>query len=78
MKHTISNAAVLCATAAGAADKDAWKNYSNAELVVIDEAAHLPEYQTWPLFAFYPKSKGTIIVGDPNQLPPFFKGRKLR
>ncbi|OAL18202.1 hypothetical protein AYO20_11769 [Fonsecaea nubica] len=74
LAHTISHASVICATVGGAADDFCSTNYAQAELIVVDEAARVPEYQMWPLFAFYPKAVGKILVGDPNQLGPMIKG----
>lgn len=76
MDYTISHATAVCATAAGAADICFTKNYQEAELIVVDEAARLPEYQWWPLLGLFPHAIGKIMVGDPDQLPPVaeFKG----
>ncbi|KIW75696.1 hypothetical protein Z517_10438 [Fonsecaea pedrosoi CBS 271.37] len=74
LAHTISHASVICATVGGAADDFCSTNYAEAELIVVDEATRVPEYQMWPLFAFYTKAIGKILVGDPNQLGPLIKG----
>ncbi|ETI23246.1 hypothetical protein G647_05044 [Cladophialophora carrionii CBS 160.54] len=70
MAYTISNAAAVCATIAGAADAVFTKDYSEAELIVVDEASRIPEYYWWPLLAYFPKAVGKIMVGDHFQLPP--------
>ncbi|KIX97972.1 uncharacterized protein Z520_06050 [Fonsecaea multimorphosa CBS 102226] len=74
LAFTISEASVICATVGGAADEFCSKNYVGAELIVVDEAARIPEYQMWPLLAFYPNAVGKVLVGDPNQLGPTIKG----
>ncbi|KIW10263.1 hypothetical protein PV08_11225 [Exophiala spinifera] len=66
----VQGATALCATVGGAAEYNISRHYSNAELIVMDEAARMPEFETWPLFAFYPKAVGKIMVGDPDQLGP--------
>ncbi|EXJ62897.1 hypothetical protein A1O7_03340 [Cladophialophora yegresii CBS 114405] len=70
MAYTISNAAAVCATVAGAADAVFTKNYSEAELIVVDEASRIAEYYWWPLLAYFPNAVGKIMVGDHFQLPP--------
>lgn len=70
MGLAICNATALCATVAGAVDSRVAPNYVDAELIAIDEAARVPEYQWWPLLVFYPKAIGKIMVGDPDQLQP--------
>ena len=76
MEFTIRNACAVCATVAGAADDFVHKSYEDAEIIVVDEAARLPEYQWWPLLAFYPKAIGKVMVGDPNHLRPWTGGDK--
>ncbi|KAL6245130.1 hypothetical protein RBB50_007905 [Rhinocladiella similis] len=66
----IQGATALCATIGGAAEDKISKHYSHAELIVMDEAARMPEFETWTLFAFYPKAIGKIMVGDHKQLGP--------
>ena len=78
MGRTIAQATAICATVAGAVDNVVTENYGSlAELIVVDEAARVPEYQWWPLLTSYPKAVGKIMVGDPNQLQPALaKGEK--
>ncbi len=64
MAFTIARATGVCATIAGAADSFFTRNYSKAELIVVDEASRVPEFHWWPLLAFYPKVVGKIMVGD--------------
>lgn len=45
MGYTIQKATAICATVAGAADSLVTRNYKDAELIVVDEAARVPEYQ---------------------------------
>lgn len=70
LAYAIQNATGICATIGGAADSFVTKNYDSAELVVIDEAARVPEYLMWPLLASYPNAIGKVLVGDPDQLRP--------
>ena len=71
MRHTIAQATAICATVAGAVDNVVTESYGDlVELIVVDEAARVPEYQWWPLLTGYPKAVGKIMVGDPNQLQP--------
>lgn len=70
MSYTINHATALCATVAGAADSFVAESYKDAELLVVDEASRVPEFQWWPLLAFYPNAAGKMMVGDPDQLPP--------
>ncbi|KIW57473.1 hypothetical protein PV05_06021 [Exophiala xenobiotica] len=67
---TIRGATALCATVGGAADDTVSTNFSNAELIVMDEAARMPEHEVWTLLAFYREAIGKIMVGDPDQLGP--------
>ena len=78
MAKAISGATAICATVAGAVGSDVTQVYGEqAELIVVDEAARVPEYQWWPLLTSYPSAIGKIMVGDPNQLPPpVSKGEK--
>ncbi|KAI1626688.1 P-loop containing nucleoside triphosphate hydrolase protein [Exophiala viscosa] len=76
MRYTIAHATALCATVAGAADGFVAKSYRDAELLVVDEASKVPEFQWWPLLAFYPNAAGKIMVGDPDQLPPHIETDK--
>lgn len=72
MRDTIRGATALCATVAGAADIDVTESYgSKAELIVVDEAARVKEYEWWPLLIFYPNAIGKIMIGDRAQLQPF-------
>ncbi|KAJ9623353.1 hypothetical protein H2204_011169 [Knufia peltigerae] len=66
----VRGATALCATVGGAAEFNISRHYSNAELIIMDEAARIPEFETWTLFAFYPKALGKIMVGDPDQMGP--------
>lgn len=68
--HVINHATAICATVAGAGQRVLCSSYSDAELLVVDEAARVVEYEWWPLLAFYPKAIGKIMVGDKDQLPP--------
>ncbi|KAK5326709.1 hypothetical protein LTR93_003572 [Exophiala xenobiotica] len=70
---TIQGATTLCATVGGAADDTVSTNFSDAELIVMDEASRMPEHEVWTLLAFYPKAIGKIMVGDPDQLGPYVK-----
>ncbi|KAK4937961.1 hypothetical protein LTR10_021526 [Elasticomyces elasticus] len=70
MSHVISHATAVCATVAGAGHPLLCSSYADAELLVVDEAARVVEYEWWPLLAFYPKLMGKIMVGDKDQLPP--------
>lgn len=71
-KDTIGDATALCAKVAGAADSDVTEAYGNrAEVIVVDEAAKVAEYQWWPLIAFYKNAVGKIMIGDINQLRPY-------
>jgi len=70
MSHVISHATAVCATVAGAGHPVLCSSYSDAELLVVDEAARVVEYEWWPLLAFYPNVIGKIMVGDKDQLPP--------
>jgi hypothetical protein len=74
MAYTISNAAAVCATIAGAADPVFTRSYSEAELIVVDEASRIPECYWWPLLACFPHAVGKIMVGDHFQLPPRVDG----
>ncbi|KIW26954.1 uncharacterized protein PV07_06739 [Cladophialophora immunda] len=74
LAYTINHASVICATVGGAADGFFCKHYADAELIVVDEAARVPEYQMWPLLACYPNAVGKVLVGDPNQLGPMIRG----
>jgi hypothetical protein len=67
---TIRCATALCATVGGAADHMVSTNFSDAALIVMDEAARMPEHEVWTLLAFYRKAIGKIMVGDPDQLGP--------
>ncbi|KAI1869629.1 hypothetical protein JX265_006719 [Neoarthrinium moseri] len=71
-RHTISNATAICSTVAGAMDINVTRAYGSlAELIVVDEAARIPEYDWWPLIAFYTNARCKLMIGDKNQLPPF-------
>ncbi|KIV84947.1 hypothetical protein PV11_00692 [Exophiala sideris] len=70
MSHVISHATAVCATVAGAGQPALCSSYADAELLVVDEAARVVEYEWWSLLAFYPKLIGKIMVGDKDQLPP--------
>ncbi|KAI1627539.1 P-loop containing nucleoside triphosphate hydrolase protein [Exophiala viscosa] len=70
MSHVISHATAVCATVAGAGQSVLCSSYAEAELLVVDEAARVVEYEWWPLLAFYPNIIGKIMVGDKDQLPP--------
>ncbi|RYO77300.1 hypothetical protein DL766_000224 [Monosporascus sp. MC13-8B] len=78
MGHAIQNAAAISATVTGAVNSLVTRNYREAELIVVDEAARVPEYQWWPLLAFYPNAVGKIMVGDPDQLPPYVDEGEVR
>ncbi|RYP17089.1 hypothetical protein DL765_004708 [Monosporascus sp. GIB2] len=78
MGHAIQNAAAISATVTGAVNSLATRNYREAELIVVDEAARVPEYQWWPLLVFYPNAVGKIMVGDPDQLPPYVDEGEVR
>ncbi|KAK8043864.1 hypothetical protein PG994_012702 [Apiospora phragmitis] len=82
--ETLSKAMAVCATVAGVGD-DAVKmsfgfynavgkvNYPKCDLIVVDEAARVAEYQWWPLLGFYDNSTnfiGKIMVGDFKQMGP--------
>lgn len=67
MKDTIKGAAAVCATVSGASD-DRCKY--PADLIVVDEAARVPEYSWWPLLEYSPDARGKILVGDPFQMAP--------
>ncbi|KAJ9612117.1 hypothetical protein H2200_003714 [Cladophialophora chaetospira] len=73
LTYTINSASAICATVAGAADSFFSQHYADAELLVVDEAARIPEYQMWPLLVFFPRAAGKILVGDRKQLPPTIK-----
>ncbi|KAK4938037.1 hypothetical protein LTR10_021444 [Elasticomyces elasticus] len=77
MRYTIAHATALCSTVAGAADSLVAESYKDAGLLVVDEASRVPEYQWWPLLAFYPNLVGKIMVGDPDQLPPHIETDKM-
>ncbi|RYP92687.1 hypothetical protein DL770_001200 [Monosporascus sp. CRB-9-2] len=47
------------------------EEFEQAELIVVDEAARVPEYQWWSLLVFYPNAVGKIMVGDSDQLLPY-------
>lgn len=70
LRSTIRDSTAICCTVAGAFDHDVHESFEGAEMVVVDEAARVMEYQLWPLFAFYKHARGKIMVGDPNQLGP--------
>ncbi|KAK8126983.1 uncharacterized protein PG998_002742 [Apiospora kogelbergensis] len=70
MKTVIEGAAAVCATVAGVADDMVTQSYKACELIIVDEAARVPEYQWWPLLGFYPRAIGKIMVGDPFQMQP--------
>ncbi|KAK8875242.1 DNA helicase [Apiospora arundinis] len=70
MGKIIGRATAVCATVAGVADPLVRLNYIMSELIVVDEAARVPEYQWWPLLGFYKHAQGKIMVGDPLQMEP--------
>ncbi|KAK7923644.1 Regulator of nonsense transcripts 1-like protein [Apiospora marii] len=82
--HTLRHATAVCATVSGVGD-DAVRasfgvgdyavkmGYPKCDLVVVDEAARVSEYQWWPLIAFYDDGRkpiGKIMVGDIKQMGP--------
>ncbi|KAJ9500643.1 hypothetical protein H2202_003859 [Exophiala xenobiotica] len=71
--HVISSATSVCCTATGAGNPKVSGPYADAELLVVDEAARVVEYELWPLLAFYQNLVGKILVGDIDQLPPVLK-----
>lgn len=70
LRSTIQQSTAVCCTVAGAFDIDVNTSFAEAEMIIVDEAARVMEYQLWPLFAFYRNAKGKIMVGDPDQLGP--------
>ncbi|RYP83202.1 hypothetical protein DL769_001398 [Monosporascus sp. CRB-8-3] len=70
MGHAIQNAAAICATVTETVNSLVTRNYREAELIVVDEAARVSEYQWWPLLVFHPNAVGKIVVDDPDQIPP--------
>ncbi|KIW56291.1 hypothetical protein PV05_04961 [Exophiala xenobiotica] len=71
--YSISSATSICCTATGAGNPKVSGPYADAELLVVDEAARVVEYELWPLLAFYQNLVGKILVGDIDQLPPVLK-----
>ncbi|RYP47804.1 hypothetical protein DL768_006213 [Monosporascus sp. mg162] len=61
MGNAIQNAATICATVTGAVNSLVTRNYREAELIVVDEAAPMRKYQRWPLLVFYPNAVGKIM-----------------
>ncbi|KAK6863561.1 hypothetical protein PG995_000089 [Apiospora arundinis] len=73
MERVISGAGAVCATVSGVGDTRVREGYKDCDLIVVDEAARVPEYQWWPLLAFYQsdnKVVGKIMVGDHLQMGP--------
>lgn len=70
MMEIIHGATALCATVAGTSDSVVTRSYRSCEMIIVDEAARVPEYLWWPLLAFYPQAVGKIMVGDPFQMQP--------
>ncbi|KAK7941560.1 uncharacterized protein PG986_013947 [Apiospora aurea] len=70
MHQIIHGATAVCATVSGVADALVRKAYENCELIIVDEAARVAEYQWWPLLGFYRKAVGKVMVGDPFQMEP--------
>jgi ATP-dependent RNA/DNA helicase IGHMBP2 len=69
VQETLNDAAVICCTNAGAADKCFDKDMKNTvfDLVVIDECAQAVEVSCWiPLL----RARAGILAGDHLQLPP--------
>lgn len=69
---TISNATIVCATVMNVLTSIT-KNFANADLVIVDEAARVPEPQMLSLYMAYPLA-GKIFVGDHRQLGPVVQG----
>ncbi|KAK8054863.1 hypothetical protein PG993_000090 [Apiospora rasikravindrae] len=73
MQDVISGAGAVCATISGVGDETVRRGYAACDLIVVDEAARVPEYQWWTLLAFYQSDKkpiGKIMVGDHLQMEP--------
>lgn len=68
LRCVIEDATVVCCTVSGAGDDFVSTPFSAAEVIVVDESARVPEFQWWPLLAFYRYARGKILVGDPDQL----------
>ncbi|KAK8097429.1 P-loop containing nucleoside triphosphate hydrolase protein [Apiospora sp. TS-2023a] len=70
MRQIISSATAVCATVSGVADELIRESYSSCEMIVVDEAARVAEYQWFPLLGFYRNAIGKVMVGDPDQMGP--------
>ncbi|KAM0806573.1 hypothetical protein AB5N19_06910 [Seiridium cardinale] len=72
VRDTISDATALCSTVSRAADSLVTGAYGAlTDLILVDEASKIAEYEGWPWIAFYRGAIGKLMIGDIDQLQPF-------
>ncbi|KAK9774099.1 hypothetical protein SCAR479_09213 [Seiridium cardinale] len=71
VRDTISDATALCSTVSRAADSLVTGAYGAlTDLILVDEASKIAEYEGWPWIAFYRGAIGKLMIGDIDQLQP--------
>lgn len=68
-KHVFEIMDVIVTTASNAGDAKLYE-WVQPSMIFVDDAARVPEPDSWSLFAFYAVDTPTILVGDMAQLKP--------
>lgn len=66
--HTLSQADVMCSTPDNMANARVFRYYNNVKLIVLDDAARVPEPATLAVYAHYAGCTAIFLIGDKMQL----------